>query len=248
MKLRLVLVAAFAFVAMSVQAQDVDEILANYFENTGGLEAWNGLQSMKINAKMPTPQGDFPFVIYAKRPDKSKVEIDVQGTKIVQAFDGSVAWALNPLQGGTAPQKLDENMTIQMKDQSQFDPVYLNYSKKGHEITLQGTEEIDGVECYKLQVVKYKGNEKEESTEYHFFDSENFVPIMIRQTTMTGPLKGQESETFLSDYQETDAGVIMPFYNETRVNGQPVQTLVIASVVANEDMSDDMFAFPSENE
>ena len=32
---------------LPVQAQSVDEILQNYFENTGGMDAWKSLEGVK---------------------------------------------------------------------------------------------------------------------------------------------------------------------------------------------------------
>ncbi len=231
--------------AMTVQAQTVDEILANYFENTGGLENWEKMESMKSIGKVPSPQGDFPFVIYAKKPNKMKLEIDIQGKVIIpQAYDGEIAWSFNPLQGGTVAQKMPEEQVKEMADQAEFEPPYFNYKEKGHEIIQEGEEEIDGVLCFKIKLVKNKNNDKEERTEYYFFDKENFVPIMQRSMVQTGPAKGMESETYLSDYQETNGGVIMPYYIEARVNGQVVQKIVIDSIMINFPIADSIFTFP----
>ncbi|RMG24105.1 MAG: hypothetical protein D6730_13195 [Bacteroidetes bacterium] len=230
---------------VALQAQTVDEIIANYFENTGGIDTWKNLQTIKMTGTVPSPQGDFPFTIYNKRPNKTKLEIDIQGNKLIpQAFDGKVAWGLNPFAGGTTAQKLPEDMTKIMEEQAEFDPIYLNYKEKGHEITLEGKEEIDGVECFKLKVERNKNNEREAYTEYHFFDTENFVPIMYRTPVRLGPSKGMETETYLSDYQEVEGGLIMPFYIESRTNGQVGQKIVIETITVNEDLPDELFAYP----
>jgi hypothetical protein len=33
-------------------AQTADEIIAKYFENTGGIEAWESIEGVKMNAKV----------------------------------------------------------------------------------------------------------------------------------------------------------------------------------------------------
>ena len=154
---------------------------------------------MKAIGKLPSPQGDFPFVIYSKKPNKMKLELDIQGKIMIpQAYDGEIAWSFNPLAGGTVAQKLPEEQAKEIADQAEFEPSYFNYQEKGHEITLEGEEEIDGVPCFKIKLIKNKNNDKEERTEYYFFDKENFVPIMQRTTVQTGPTKGLEAETYLS--------------------------------------------------
>lgn len=240
---------SFLMLAMLVGApavaQDVDEIIATYFENTGGLDAWNKLETIKMTGVSPSPQGDFPFTVYNKKPNKTKIEVDVQGKKLIpQAYDGEVAWALNPFAGGTTAQKLPEEQAKLMAENAEFEPVYIDYAQKGHEITLEGTEEIDGVACYKLKIVHNKNNDKDERTEFHFFDTENFVPIMIRSTIQMGPAKGTSSETFLSEYQEVEGGVIMPHSIETRVNGQVAQQISFKEVIINSEIDDSVFAFP----
>lgn len=235
------------FIPFSIQAQNPDEILATYFENTGGLDNWKALKTMKLTGKVPTPQGDFSFVIFKKTPNMFKMELDIQGTKLIpQAYDGEVAWTLNPFGGSTTAQRLPEEQKEVLMDEADFEDDFIDYKKKGHEVTFEGKEEIDGVECFKLKFVKNKNNDLEEVIEYHFFDTENYVPIMQRTYARVGPQKGSEQQTFLSDYQELDNGLIMPFYIETRQNGQAVQQVTIETVEVDVELKDEEFKFPTE--
>src|SRR5687767_10028540 len=132
-KLTLTLIAvALAFV---VKAQTADEILAKYFEATGGLSKLKAVKSMKMTGKAPSPQGDFPITIYNKAPNKQKVVLNVQGQELVaQAYDGTTAWALNPFAGGTDPVKLDEQQTKEISEEELEDD-FIDYAKKGHAVT-----------------------------------------------------------------------------------------------------------------
>lgn len=232
-------------IAMSAQAQEVDIIINNYFENTGGIEKWKEMKTMEMKGKAPSPQGEFPFTVYNKRPNLIKVEVNVQGkTLIPQAYDGETAWGLNPFAGGNTAQKIPEDMAWAIADQAEFEPVYINYTEKGHVITLEGEETVDGAETFKLKVVKNANNDKQEVTEYHFFDKENYVPIMIRTSTLVGPGKGTDSESYMSDYQETAYGIYMPYYLETRTNGQVSQKIVVEEVIINGEIDNSVFAYP----
>ena len=162
---------------------------------------------------------EFPVEMYEKAPNKVKMVVTVQGTQLIpQAYDGVDAWALNPFAGGKDPVKLDEEQSKELRDE-EFEDDFIDYKKKGHEVTLDGTEEIDGVKCYKLKLVRNKNNPKEDITEIHYFDAENFVPIVQATYIRTGPAKGQEVRTYLSDYQEVE-GLMFPFSMEQKVNGQ----------------------------
>ena len=77
----------------------------------------------------------------------------------------------------------------------------------------------------------------------HFFDAENYVPIMVVTYARSGPGKGQEIKTYLSDYQEVD-GLMMPFFVEAKMNGQTMQKITIEKWTLNEPMEDSIFSFP----
>jgi len=231
--------------AQTSEAQSVDEIIANYIENTGGAKKWSEMESVVMIGSVPSPQGEFLFSIYSKKPNKMKVEVDMQGTVMIPfAYDGEVAWMLNPMTGASTAQKFPEDQASAIVDRAQFEMPYLNYQEKGHEITIEGSEEIAGVECYKLKIVKYKNNESDDITEFHFFDSSRFVPIMVRATAASGPMKDMVSETFLSGYKETDYGITMPFVYETKINGMTQSQVNFKTISINGGLEDDVFIFP----
>ncbi|MCT4622396.1 MAG: outer membrane lipoprotein-sorting protein [Schleiferiaceae bacterium] len=243
---KIVLLLTLSFSVLSIKAITVDEILKNYFENTGGVALWQKMQTVKMEGNVPSPQGDFPFIFYQKTPNKLKVEVDIQGKKMIpQCYDGKIGWTLNPFAGGSTASKMTEEEIKELEEEAVFEPEYINYKEKGHEITLEGEEVIDGVNCYKLKVHKNKNNDKDDSVEYHYFDTENFVPIMTSTTVKTGPSKGTVTETYYSDYQETEFGVIMPYYMETKMSGQTVSTIVIENVIVNGEMEDSLFEMPA---
>lgn len=235
-------IALFAVLAPA-QAQTADQIIAKYYETVGGVDKWKNMKSMKAEGKVPTPQGEFPMVTYMKSPNKLKSVITVQGKEIVQiAYDGTTAWTLNPFAGGTSATKLDAETTKIIADQEQ-EPL-IDYAKKGHAVTLEGKEEIDGVQCYKLKLEKNKNNSKDDATEYHYFDVESAVRIMTKMFAQAGPTKGMESQVLYSDYQEVD-GVMIPFSVEQKVAGQPMGfKMQYTKVTINEDLADSVFAFP----
>jgi hypothetical protein len=228
---------------VAVQAQTADEILAKYFEATGGLEKLRGIKSIKMIGKAPSPQGEFPITIYNKAPNKQKLVLNVQGKELVaQAYDGTTAWSLNPFAGGTDPVKLDEQQTKEISEEELEDD-FIDYKKKGHAVTLEGKEEIDGVQCYKIKLEKNKNNDKEDITEVYYFDSENYVPIMQKNYVRSGPAKGTEVQTYLSDYQEV-SGFVIPFFIEQKVNGNTAFKVVIEQAMINENLDDSIFAYP----
>lgn len=233
----------FAAVLVVAHAQTADEILAKYFENTGGIQKWKDVKTLKMEAKAPTPQGEFPIVIFSKAPNKTKVVVNVQGKELVQAaYDGETGWSLNPFAGGTDAVKLDEEQTKELREQ-EIEDAFIDYKKKGHEIALEGKEEVDGVQCFKIKLDKNKKNDKDDVTEYHYFDTENYVPIMRKSFMQSGPMKGQEIQSYMSDYQEVN-GLMVPFAIEQKMNGNTISKIVVVKYSINENIDDSVFAFP----
>ena len=234
---------AFTF---SAQAQDADEIINNYFEKTGGIDQWENLKTIKMEGEVPTPQGDYTFVIYKKEPNLTKLEVDVNGQMMVpQAYDGQVAWTINPFQGSTAAQKMPDEVAKVIADGAEFEDPLLNYQEKGHTATFEGEETVDSVATYKVKLVKNADNPQDSASATYHFDQQTYLPVLIKNTINVGPMAGQESETYLSDYQKTDGGPMMPYMIETRMGDQSVEKVKINTIVVNEDINDSVFAFPA---
>ncbi len=243
MKLKSLLILMVLACLASAQAQTADEILAKYFANIGGLDKLKSLQSFTQTGKASQMGQEFPLIVYAKAPNKIKVVLNIQGTELIaEAYDGTTAWMLNPFGGGIDPVKMDDEMAKEVKDK-EFQDDFIDYKKKGHEVTLEGTEEVDGVKCYKIKLVRNKNNAKDDVTEFHYFDSENFVPICQVSFVPNGPQKGTEIRSYKSDYQDVN-GLMFPFLMEQKVNGQIVAKMTIEKITINNIADDSVFAFP----
>jgi outer membrane lipoprotein-sorting protein len=246
MKKTVLTLVAFSLCFLDINAQTVNEIISKYLQSMGGVDKLKSHTSTKAIGKAPTPQGDFPFELYQEKPNKIKVVIDIMGKKMVaQAYDGQTAWMLNPFMGETA-QKLPEDQAKSIVDDAEFEDPFIDYAAKGHEVTLEGIEDVQGVPCYKIKLIKYKGNAEKESTQYYYFDKETSVPVMVKTSIKVGDQAGQEIETYLSDYQEVEGGIVMPFAFEVKMGGQVVQSVVFEKVTINTDIPDEEFIFPGE--
>lgn len=238
-KLSFLFIALLGLTALNAQqALSADEILAKYFEGTGGLAKWKSLSSLKMEGVMAMGPMEFPGTIYQKAPNKQRIVVNIQGQTLVQAYDGVKAWWINPFMGGTDPQPMPDEMAEDMTKQT-FESEFIDYAAKGHQVEYTGVEEVEGAKCNVLKLTKKNGD-----VEFHYFDQEYNVPIMVKTTISSGDAKGQFVETYVSDYQEVE-GVMMPHFIETKFNGQTQQKITIKSIVVNEEMADDLFSFPA---
>jgi hypothetical protein len=235
-------IIAFLFAANFSQAQDatlpdVDELLKNYLEIIGGEEAWKAKNSMKMSGSAEQMGMAFPIIISSMRPNMQRVEVDVQGQKLVEAFDGEVAWSINPFMGSTEPIKKTDEETSEAAKQM-FEDDFIDWKEKGHQVTVEGAEEVDGVNTIKVKLVKADGDEV-----HYFFDPEVNVPIMRRDFMSFGPMKGKPMDTYMSDYNEVD-DVIVPLSIEQKVDGETIMKMTADSVMFNVPMEKENFMMP----
>ena len=251
MKLKLSLLTLGLIVSLSGIAQDVsvDEIIDNYFENTGGEDAWKELKGIKMQAKVNQGGLEIPLEIVQMADGRQYTKISLQGNTIMQGvYDGEVLWNTN-FQSQKAEKADAESTAIQALQSNDFPESLLDYKSKGYTAELVGTETIEGTETYKLKLtrepVTVDGIEKADIT-YYFFDMDNFVPIAQEREIFQGPQKGAIGTSTISDYDEV-GGLYFPFSLTQGIKGGPSQPIIIDEIELNPEVSDSDFAFPAEN-
>ncbi|MGB0789661.1 MAG: outer membrane lipoprotein-sorting protein, partial [Marinirhabdus sp.] len=185
-------------VAPFANAQDItaDEIINNYFENTGGADAWKALKGVKISGSVNAQGMDIPVEIYQTKDGKQLVKINLQGQEMTQiAFDGETMWTTNFMT--MKAEKSDSEATQNMKKQTEdFPSPFLDYQKKGFKVEMIGKETKEGTETYKIKLTQSPltvDGKEEPNVSYYYFDTENFVPIATEAEIKSGPAKGQMS-------------------------------------------------------
>lgn len=224
-----------------VSAQTADEVINNYFQNTGGVEAWNNLQGLKMVASANAQGMTIPVEMYQTKDGKQLLKINIQGQDMTQfAFDGETMWTTNFMT--LQPEKSDAEATENMKKQSEdFPTPFLNYKEKGFTVEFLGKETKEGAETFKLKLTQKPimvDGKEEANISFYYFDTENFVPIVSESEMREGPMKGQMSTSTFSDYQEV-GGLYFPF--AISMQGQAIQ---ISEIILNPEIDIAMFAFP----
>jgi outer membrane lipoprotein-sorting protein len=238
------LTLAGALLASPVAAQDLNEVLDNYYEAVGGLDAWQSVQSMRATGKMAMGGTgiEAPFTVVTKRPDKIRLEFTFQGMTGIQAFDGETAWMVMPFMGSTDPEVMPEDIAKQFKDEGDVDGPLMGWKESGHQVELIGKEETEGTAAYKIKVTKKDGD-----VEYYYLDAEYFIPIRIESSS---EIQGRtvDVEVILSDYKEVE-GLMVAHSIEQRAKGAAGgQVITIEQVELNVDIDDSTFTMPEKEE
>lgn len=246
MKMKSILTVMAIVFALAADAQTVDEIIAKYFENTGGLAKWKTVQGMRLYAKVNQQGMEIPIEMVQLKDGRQAQKITFQGKDIMQGvFDGKVLWSHNFM--NMKAEKSDTEATENLKlDIGEFPDPFLTYKERGLKAEFLGKETIDGTETLKIKLVKkpIKVDGKEtENIVFYYFDAENFVPLMSESEIKSGPAKGQISQSKMSDYQEVE-GIMVPFSLAQGIKGGASQPLTVTKIEINPKVDDKFFAYP----
>lgn len=257
MKLKSAMVLLISLSSMAASAQTADEIIAKYFENTGGKTKWEALKGTRTTAKANMRGMELPMVITRMSDGRQLTTMSFQGNTVRQGvFDGKTLWSDNFM--SQKPEKSDAESTENYKTSlNDFPSPFLNYQAKGYKVELIGKETIEGTETFKLKLTKKPiqvDGKATENIEFYYFDAENFVPVIVEAEVrgggpMRGPMagaKGAIGQTKMSDYQDVN-GLLFPFSMTRSVKGQPGgQTITITAIELDPKVEASAFAFPEE--
>ena len=225
--------------AAAAHAQTVDEIIAKNLEAKGGAEKWKSVSSVKTTGRISIQGGmELPLTIYAKRPNYMRQEMVMQDKQLVQAFDGTTGWLINPMTGSDAPRPLPGNAAELMKTGSDFDGSLINYKEKGTTIDFVGKEKTEGAEVYHLKVTMKNGH-----VQHYFLDTNSGIELKTSADVDMGTGQTQTIETEMSNYQQVD-GIMVPHTVKQLVNGKPVVQMTIEKVEFNAQIDDALFRMP----
>ncbi len=226
--------------ALNAQNMTLDEILEAHFETINQdklLEIDNMVQigrALQMNMELP-------YKTVMQRPEKIYMEVEIQGARMQQAYNGETGWMIAPWTGTMEPQDLTGTQLKSFESQADMDGNLYNWEEKGHRVTLVGEEEMEGTPVYNIKLVHTNGDEYN-----YYMDAENFVVLKVKAKVKVE--QGEvEGETYLSNYKPVE-GIIMPFVIENRVNGQTQMQIVVDSVKFNTGIDESIFEKPEAEE
>lgn len=246
-RLKLVVALMMMAFAFPTQAQTVDEILENYFENIGGLEKLRSIEGIKTTVKISQMGMEIPMEIIRLKDGRTLTAMTIQGqTYHQQTFDGETLWGHNMMT--QKAEKMDSELTENFKlNTNDFPNEFIDYKDKGYTVELLGKETIEGTEAFKIKIIKEPisvDGTPEDDIAFYYFDTESFVPISMSTEVKTGPTKGMVQKISFSDYQEVD-GMYFAHSMSVGAEGQPTTVpMTIESIEVNPTVDQASFAFP----
>src|SRR5262245_1431142 len=183
----------------AAQAQTADEIVAKNLKAKGGIEKLRAVESVKITGIISAQGMQMPMTTWAKRPNLTRREMKVQDQRMIDGFDGTTVWSINPMVAGSdEPREISGPMAQMVKDDADFDGVLIDYKEKGHKVELVGTETLDGKKVHHLKITKKNGQVQD-----YFIDADTGLEVRTVMSISMGETP-MEVTTDLSNYQQVD--------------------------------------------
>jgi len=228
----LFLAACFTF---SVSfAQSADDIINKHINAIGGKENLKKVKSYVRKGAISIEGADIQVVISVQQDVGYRLDMTLMEQSIYEIVTPSEGWMYNPFQGATTAEAMTEEKLLE--SQSKLDAQYelLDYKAKGHTAILLGKEDVDGVDCFKLEFIKMG-----ESPEVIFIHPSTYY---IVQKIKTAVINGEENEvvTKFSDFKKHSSGIVYPMLYEGTPFGPETQ-MVIESIEINTKIDPEIF-------
>ncbi|HXF23701.1 MAG TPA: alpha/beta hydrolase-fold protein, partial [Gemmatimonadaceae bacterium] len=236
------LVLAASAASAQQPGNPADSVIAANIASRGGRVRLESVRTEELRGHISFSGGPaHPMAVDMARPDRIRTEITLDGGRMIQAYDGKVAWMINPVgsPGDTAPHVLPAGEAANIAAGGDMDGPLLDYAAKGNRVTYAGLDTADGRPAYRLDVVTGRGLD-----DSYYIDAVSHLQIKWRgHRVMNG--KPVVFVSFFRDYRPVD-GVMIAFRIDSSTEGQAGgQSITIDTVRMNAQIPPAEFSMPA---
>ncbi|MGA2585520.1 MAG: hypothetical protein ABSF88_00625 [Candidatus Aminicenantales bacterium] len=223
--------------AVNAGAQDVKVILNKMIDAQGGRKALEAVADVTISGSLDLIQMGMSgnITLYQKYPDKIRIDIEVMGIMITQAYDGEKAWMTNPQSG--AVEEMPDLMAKNMKRQAFGARAALDPEKYGISYAYKGKEKINDKEYLVLEQ-SFKDGFK--TTDY--IDPATYLIYKTKAKSMDATGTGGEVDTeSISEDYRNEGGLIIAHKISTFQSGAAAMAMTFVKISTNSKLEDALF-------
>lgn len=216
--------------------QDLQQILSLHYEEARYEALDNMVSSVTTGRTLYSSEdSESSFTIYRARPDKVCIRSEMQGSEVIQTYNGITGWIYAPGAGMNEPEEVKGEQLRALLNQAAFDTPLWRYEEKGSRLELIPVpEEAD----YNQLRLTTSGEE----TIIFQIERESHLIRSIRSSRILGGTE-TEVELMLLDYERT-RGIPVARTVQTRINGQLVTTMLIERVEFGRRLDPALFEKP----
>jgi hypothetical protein len=211
----------------------VQEVLARSLAARGGAQQLHTVQTRRESGTLELGAGNrWPCVVERKRPNRIRMEIELQGNQLIRGFDGVHGWQKQPQ--APAPEMLASDDQHNIANEADFDTALVDTVVKG-KAELLGKEAVGGHDAYKVRVTLLGGD-----VYTYYIDSASYLPIHWQGAHLING-KPVPFESDFSDYRDA-GGVKYAFQIESWMQGSAQkQKIAFTKIEINPPLDDARF-------
>ena len=222
----------FLVIFISVQAFSqltCDEIIENHLETTGISNLEKELTGFSITGVLQQNKMGFPLKIYAKRPDKFRMDMEFNKINFIKISNGKKNWEYNPM--------IDSVITKEEKERKVQDFIIrwtaglYHYPKGNMKATLLGSDKIEDLDVYKVQI-DFEGKAR-----IYYIDKLSYLVLRVDDD------EEEKRFTYYRDFRKVGKYFI-PFNMVTYEGGVPALSMKFSNVKLNPSTPDAVFDKP----
>lgn len=225
----------FSLTASPGLCQTAKEILAKMIEAQGGKKVFENTKDITMSGTFDLVQQGLSgsVTVYKKEPDKRRMDFEVMGMVVTQAYDGKTAWQINPQTGSI--EEMPEQQAAEMKRDAMPLVSILYPEKYGLSFALKEKEKIEDKDYFVLEMTFPDGFK---ATLY--IDPETYLIYKTKAKAMGQMGVEVESEQFASDYKKV-IGMMMAHSITVFNDGEEYLSVTITEVSFNTGLEDSLF-------
>lgn len=231
-----ILITVFILCSSAVGSQDLVSILDIHYE-AAAAEKMDKVGTIITRGKNIQSMTGYesPFTVYQSRPNKIRIEAEIQGSQTVQTFNGKEGWMYAPVMGISEPKEMKDNELESLIAQAEFEDPLWKYAERGNRLELAGESEEGNT--YQIRLINGEG----EMLDY-FIDRDSHMISSFKTIQVMGGSE-TEVEVFQEDYKEV-SGIPLAHKHITKMDGQVVSTVLIDRIEINGRIDTALFERP----
>ena len=231
------LIILLLFALTTGHAQTPPQIIQKYLTFLGGEQRLKAIHSRIDSGTYNYGGIEFPFVSYAKAPDRYKYIVSFKGKYFAQAFDGTDGWKIDVFKGEKNKTILHGKPALAMANEAdvRLESSFIDYQTKGWLATLIATDTIDQRICYRISM--------QSASDTAMYDFDRSTGELVKKTAVSknAELNNSVLDTYFTDYTEVQ-GVKISFKTVHKIKDQTVLTVTIKKCDLNGPVPDSIFS------
>lgn len=216
----------------------LEEVLSRYEAAVGDAKTRAALTAWRATGTTDLSGDVGPLTITRQRPDLVRIDVTLDGRRVVLAHDGETVWQEGAGDGPPQAVTLEPEAAARfLEEWADFDGPLIDPKGKGLTVTVGGWDQVDGARALRLEVTFPSGRRHT-----WFLDARSYLPLQ-RITPNRHPRRGEVPRVwFFIDFEQL-AGVLVPKELE-REDSQMVRGYRLQTFEANPTLDPAIFRLP----